>query len=192
MDADADGRLNAVATLELIACVLHPFDEPQSGHDGASRVVLVRGGVAEARHDAVTLELEHATPVLFDGLRRYPAIENEDVLNDLGLRHIGHVGRLDDVGEDEADEGPLTSGQGAFELDPFDHGSGALVRRIDGQHVVGELHDAVPGPGGCSCVHGRQEAVDQERQAVFRRRGRPFLGRRHRARPLTTTRAGRG
>ena len=49
MDADAEGRLDAVATLQLAACVRHAFDEPQSGHHRAPRVVLVRGGVAEAR-----------------------------------------------------------------------------------------------------------------------------------------------
>lgn len=143
-------------------------------------LILVRGGVAEARDDAVTLELEHATAELLDGLRRHPAVEDEDVLDDLGLRDFGHVGRLDDVGEDEADEGTLTSGQGALELGPFDHGSGASVRRIDGQHVIGEFHDAVPRSHRCSGVHGRQEPIDQERQAMLRRRRRPFLGCRHR------------
>ena len=180
MDADADGRLDAVATVQLDGGVRHPFDEPQRGQDRAPCVVLVRGGVAEARHDAVALELEHATAELLDGLRRHPAVEDEDVLDDLGLGHFGHVGRLDDVGEDQADEGPLASGQGALELRPLEHGRGALVRRIDGQHVVRQLDDAVPGPDRCGGVHRRQEPIDQERQPVLP----PTL----RAAPRTTSR----
>ena len=115
--------------------------------------------------------------------RRHPAVEDEDVLNDLRLGHLGHVGRLDDVGEDQADEGPLAPGQGAFERRPLDHRSGAPVRWIDGQHVVSELDDAVPGSGGRRGVHGRQKPIDQQRQTVFRRRGVLLLRRRSLRRP---------
>ena len=121
MDADPDGWLNAMATVQLNGCLRHPLDEAQRGEDRPPRVVLVRGGVPEARHDAVALELEHAAAQLLDGLGRHPAVEDEDVLNDLRLGHFGHVGRLDDVGEDQADEGALATGQGTFERRPLHH-----------------------------------------------------------------------
>ena len=161
MDTDADGGLDAVATVQLHAGGPHPLDEPQSGQDSPPRVVLVRHGVSEARHDAVALELEHATAQFLDGLRCHPAVEDEDVLDDLRLGHIGHLGRLDDVGEDQADEGPLASGQGTFERRPFDHGNGAPVLRIDGQHIVSVLDHAVPGSGGRGGIHRRQQPIDQ-------------------------------
>ncbi len=179
MDADADGRLDAVATFQFDGCVRHPFDEPQCCQHRTPRIVLVRNGVSEARHDAVALELEHATAQLLDGLRRDPAVEGEHVLDNLRLGHFGHVGRLDDVGEDQAHEGPLASRQRTFEPRPFDHRSGAPVRRIDGQHVLSQLDHAVPRSNGRSGVHRRQKPIDQQRKAILRRCHLPFPGRRH-------------
>ncbi len=121
MHADPDGRLNVVAALQLNAGVFHPLDQAQRRQDRPSRVVLVRHGVAEAGDDAVALELEYAAAQLLDGLGRHSAVEDEDVLNDLGLGHLGHVGRLHDVGEDQADEGTLAARKGTFEYGPFEH-----------------------------------------------------------------------
>ena len=118
VDADTDCRLDAVPSLQLDGRVRHPLDEPQPGQHGPPGVVLVRGGVAEARHDAVALELEHAAPQLLDGLRRHPPVQGEDVLNDLRLGHFGHVGRLHDVGEDQADEGALAPRAGSARASP--------------------------------------------------------------------------
>ena len=163
MDADPDGGLDAVATVQLDGGLRHPFDEPQSGQHRTPSVVLVRGGVSEARHDAVALELEHAAAQLLDGLDRHPAVEDEDVLDDLRLGHFGHVGRLDDVGEDQADEGPLASGQGTLERRPLEHCGGAL--RFGGSTAstsFGQLDHAVPGSDGRGGVHGRQEPIDQQ------------------------------
>ncbi len=157
----------------------HPFDEPQSGQHRPPGVVPVGRRVAEARNDAVALELQDATVQLLDGLGRHPAVDGEDLLHDLGLGHLGHVGRLDDVGEDQADEGPLAFGQRALERGPFDHRCGALIRRVDGQDVVGELDHAVPAARGRGGVHRRQKPIDQQRQTVFRRSRRLLRGRRH-------------
>ena len=192
VDTDPDGGLNAVPTAQLDGRLRHPLDEPQPGLHRPPGVVLVRGGVAEARHDAVALELEHAAAQLLDGLRRHPPVQGEDILNDLRLGHLGHVGRLHDVGEDQADEGSLAPGQGALERRPLHHRPGAPVRRVDGEHVVGQLDHAIPGTGRRRGVHGRQEPIDQLRQPVFRRCGGPFRGRRHRVRLLNPPRVGRG
>ena len=173
---------------QLNAGVLHPLDQPQRGQDRPPGVVLVGDRVPEAGHDAVALELQHAPAQLLDGLRRHPAVEDEDVLNHLGLGHLGHVGRLDDVGEDQADEGTLAPGQGTLQRGPLEHRGGPLVRRVDGQHVVGQLDNAVPGSDGGGGVHGRQEPIDQQRQALLRRRRRHVVRRGHRARPLTSPR----
>ena len=116
---------------------------------------------------------------------RHPAVEDEDVLNDLRLGHLGHVGRLDDVGEDQTDEGALAPGQGTFERRPFEHGCGAPVRRIDGQHVVGQLDHAVPRSDRRGGVHGSQKPIDQQRQAVFCRR-RPAVPRARSRRRLSS------
>ena len=111
MHANPDSRLNVVATLQLNGGVLHPFDKAQAREDCPSGVVLVCHRVAEAGNDAVALELENAPTQLLDRLGGDSAVEDKDVLNDLGFGLLCHIGRLHDVGEHQADEGARPPGR---------------------------------------------------------------------------------
>jgi hypothetical protein len=86
VDPHPDGERDAVAAGELGADVRRPLHQPQTGQHRAARVVLVHGGIPEARHHAVALELEHATVQFLHRLGRRPSVQGQDVLDDFGLR----------------------------------------------------------------------------------------------------------
>ena len=87
--------------------LVDPLEHAQARADRAFRVVSVRDGRAEHRHDGVADELLEHTAVLLDPPLRARVVELQGVAYVLGISLVGPRGEADEIHEQDRDQLPL-------------------------------------------------------------------------------------
>jgi hypothetical protein len=88
--------------------MLDLLEDVESAPDRALSVVLVREGIAEVHHDAITQELGDVTAMDPDSVTACGLIRGEVVSEILGIELLRELRRADEVDEQTGDLAPFT------------------------------------------------------------------------------------
>ena len=107
VDADTDGQPTAGRSASgLQAEGIDRSHHCQPGQGCAGRIVLVCGGEAEVRQDAVADETGHGPAERFDGCRTGGLERSQDLPSVLRVESPRQLGRADDVAEQDGEASP--------------------------------------------------------------------------------------